>query len=194
MNHLILGLIGPMYAGTTTVAKWLHDQHGAIVFRHSDILRSTLEAFKIPLVRKNYSDLVQHLVARHGEDILYRGIAEAVSRFIVDSSLADRRAIVVLDSIRIPGELELWHERPDFESLCIDAPFEARLDRARKMNRFAGDCTMSARDFRLLHKIWSERQGAKSCLEADAVITNDSSVEDLVEKVRGRLLALGREL
>ncbi|HRH32704.1 MAG TPA: hypothetical protein PK720_00950 [bacterium] len=56
-NKIIIGIVGEMGSGKSTVSKIIQDEYGASKYKFSDILREILELLHLPLSRLNLIDL-----------------------------------------------------------------------------------------------------------------------------------------
>lgn len=172
---MIIGLTGSNASGKGEAAQYLKSK-GFGYYSLSDILREESKRLGIEPLRENLIKLGNQMRKDKGPAILALLLAEKL--------LKGRDYIV--DSIRNPAEVETLRKVKGFFLLGLDASIETRFKRSIERNR-AGDA-FTLEDFKIKeakeNKPGIENQQLKKCLEmTDAVIVNDSSLEDLYKKI-----------
>jgi len=130
-------------------------------------------------------ELGNMLRAEHGEAYLTK-------RVLKDAQGA---LDIVISSVRNLGELEPVKTTDGFKLLFIDAPIEVRFERAKSRGRIGEGLTLD--EFAELERREINGGEGKQNLDelrdaADAVITNDGSIEDLHESVRAAVGDTGK--
>ena len=173
MNIIKIALTGKMRSGKDTVALHLAFEHGfeyPIAF--GDKLKRTFHEL-FPWVsaqskpREGYQRFGQLIRKEFDENVWVKHLASTVE-FLEDSRKT--RGIVITD-LRQPNEYE-WCRANGFIIVRVTAPDELRLERAR----LAGDNFTEAD---LAHETEQWVDG----FDADFVIVNDGSVDELKAKV-----------
>jgi dephospho-CoA kinase len=150
------------------------------------------------------SDVVRDEATRqgldHGRDSLIRvgvelrtqGGPGALARRVL-KRLKDR---AVVDSIRNPGEVEVLRRLPRFVLFGIDAPQALRFQRSLLRGRLGDGTTreeFARKEERENSTTRAGQQLMATLAQADLVIDNAGTIEDLRQKVRQALQASRRE-
>lgn len=175
-NNLVIGITGTNSAGKDTVANFFKKEKGFNAYSHSDELRNILEEKGVPKTRDSLFSLGNKLREKEG--------GGALSKIIIRKL---KKPAVIL-SIRHPKEVEVYRRNlKNFHMLSVDAPRKMRYERAVKRNR-EGEGGESfekfiEKDKRELEGKGSEQQITKVIEEADVNIQNDSTIENLYNKL-----------
>lgn len=180
---MIIGLTGKNGSGKGEVAKFL-SEGGYAYHSLSDILREELARRGKDPARENLIAIGNELRAAGGAGVLaLRTLAKLGTE-----------VHAIVDSIRNPAEIEALRSRKDFFLLAVEADPRVRFERARKRGR-AGDGStleefleLEARELESPDPT-TQQLALTACL-ADAVLSNDGTVEELREKVRRTLSEL----
>jgi dephospho-CoA kinase len=170
---LSIGLTGPNAAGKSAVVEHLVGRGFA---RHSlsDVVRQEAARRGLDPSRANLIEVGNDLRRREGPAALAARIRPR---------LGPRN---VIDSIRNPAEVAELRRLDGFRLLGVDAPLPLRFERARRRGRLGDGDTLE--EFRRREQIengaepTAQQLGATLAL-ADAVVTNDGTLEDLLRQV-----------
>lgn len=169
----LIGLTGTNGAGKGEAAAYFVSK-GYAFFSLSDIVREELGRRGEALTRDNLIRTGNELRERFGPDVLARRTMDKV------------RGPAVIDSIRNTREVAYLRRREGFVLLALDAPVEVRFQRAAARGR--DESASSLEEFR--RKEAEERAGGETsqqleaCMaEADRLIVNDGTIEDLHRKL-----------
>lgn len=145
-NGLIIGLVGEIRAGKSTVAGYLVREYSAVWLRNSDILRSALDLFGIPATRANFATMAKALFDAFGYDLIPRARMPAVEAHLFGEHTSPRR-IVVIDGLRYREELAHWRLFAEFRLLHVSAPADVRVDRRSGPDAKLGEEQLLLDDF-----------------------------------------------
>ena len=169
----LIGLTGTNGAGKGEAAAYFISK-GYAFFSLSDIVREELGRRGEALTRDNLIRTGNELRERFGPDVLARRTMDKV------------RGPAVIDSIRNTREVAYLRRQEGFVLLALDAPVEVRFQRAVARGR--DESASSLEEFR--RKEAEERAGRETaqqleaCMaEADRLIVNDGTIEDLRRKL-----------
>ncbi len=176
---MIIGITGKSGAGKGTVAKYLK-QRGYVYHSLSDILRLELKKTGQEEDLPNLIKLGNRLRTDEGPGILGKRTVKLIKDNQEEKSL--------VDSIRNPSEIEEIRMAADhFILVAVDAPLEVRYQRINKRGRPGDNITFEAfkeQDFKQLKSDDTNAQQILDCFkQADYTVVNDSSLEELNQKV-----------
>lgn len=177
----VIGVVGLPGSGKGEVSR-IARENGIPVVVMGDAIRRRVTEAGMPPTDKNLGEMSRHLREEIGMD--------AIARLSIPAIESQMSSVVLVDGIRGDYEVETFKRRfPDFLLIGIRASFESRL--ARLARRGRSDDMPAAEDLRCR----DERElgwGLGRALEqADAVIENDGTVEDLAMQVRDLLRQAG---
>jgi len=174
----IIGMVGPIRAGKTTVTKYLVEKYGYISASNSDVLRRILEGMGIEPDRKNLGALGDSIFKVLGNDI--------IARYRLGNLHKGR---IVIDGIRYPDELARYAEVSDFRLLAVTAGPDLRFQRAVGESKEFKDVGISREAFDNLVHSRSELDVPSLILRADKVINNEGGLQSLKQKIDQTLKA-----
>lgn len=183
---MIIGITGKNCSGKGEVAKFLVNG-GFEYFSLSDVLRDELESRKEPPSRENLIAIGNELRKSYGAGVLAERILEKVR--------VDAHAVV--DSVRNPFEVEALRRRRDFHLISVEADPEVRFERTLERKRDGDPATYDEfLDVERREANTSDpttQQMDRTAEMADAVIFNNSTIEDLHEQVRQVIKAIAAD-
>lgn len=172
---MIIGLTGPNASGKGEAALYIKSK-GFIYHSLSDVLREEAKRLGIEPLRENLIDLGNELRRKNGPSYLALRAIEGLSE----------NKDHIVDSIRNPSEVNALRAAKGFVLIGIDAPLEIRFRRSLKRQR-PGDAETLGEFIKKEekeNKNNSENQQLVKCLKmADAVIVNDSTMEEFHKKI-----------
>jgi hypothetical protein len=178
-----LGIIAKMKAGKGAVADIVAKavaRHGGVteLINYSDRMTDALRAGfpHIPRSREAYQKIGEAARNAFGPDVWAQGVD-----FCARQSKAD---FVVLAGMRWPPEVPLVRELPNSHIVYLTAPFEKRLEWLRIKAERPGDAEKTVEQFANEHKAQTEIYVDQIGAQADSVIDNSGTLEDLERKVR----------
>ena len=177
----IVGLTGELCAGKDTFAEYLVNSRGFIHISLSDILREDLRRQGMPVTRENLVWLGNDLRLKLGGGVL--------SERALSKALDGRNYIIT--SIGTVEEIAALHRHPRFRLVFLDAPEQRRYEwfSARKRE----EEKTNLEEFQKLQHKERTGGGAKfretdNCKrEADLIISNDGTKEELYTKIDAAL-------
>ena len=168
---IILGFVGQMASGKGTAAAYLQRTHGATTFRFSTALRDVLDRLYLPQTRGNLQTLSQMLREGFDQELLSRVIAE-------DVRSADA-PLIVIDGIRRTPDLARLSALEGFVLVHITADMQTRFERITQRTENVDDQSKTFAEFAQQHQAEAEIQIATIATQAQQVIDNNGSLEDL---------------
>src|SRR3989338_2015109 len=111
MNKMILGLVGEMAAGKSTVTQYLKEKYGAVTFRFSDMLRDVSKRLYLEETRGNMQLLSTVLRQNFGEDLMSKVLAKDVEK--------SPHPIIITEGVRRPTDITYLKELPGFHLIAL---------------------------------------------------------------------------
>lgn len=178
---MIIGVTGPLCAGTDTFGEILKKENEFGWLSYSDVLRKEMRKMKFKITRKNLQDFGDKLRKEEGTGVLSKRIIE----------MMDDGKDYVVGNIRNPGEVDVLRKRfgDKFTLVKIDAPVELRFERLMKRRRekdpesFEEFKKVEERDIGLDEEDFGQKHGAVFDM-ADFILVNDGSFEEFRERVK----------
>jgi len=128
---IYIGLSGTILAGKGVVRELLTKRYNAYSFSLSDMLREEADERGIEKTRQVLTDIADELRLKNGNGALAEMALEKISK------MKQHNDVVVIDSIRNPGEVEMLRTalKRHFFLIFIDAPIELRYQRSLERKR-----------------------------------------------------------
>lgn len=174
MKKIILGLTGKIACGKGTFSDYLIEKYGAKKFGFSDPLKETLSIYDIDLTRHNLQTLSTILRQNFSEDILAKALMKRAT--------SAKENIVIIDGVRRLTDIENFRSLDNFFLVYIDTDKKLRYDRYVKRNQSPGDKKMPLEEFQKKDNAESENQIEGLKKFANHIISNNGSVEQLLQK------------
>lgn len=171
---LIVGLVGRIGSGKSTVGEHLKDNYSAVELRYSGILTEVLETLSIPVTRENLQVLGKTLRETFGRDVLVKAMRGKLANTGSD--------VVIVDGIRYSNEVEMLREFDNTLLLFVDVPAPMRYERAVKRGE-RGEAGITFEEFMANEGAETERYIDPLKDMADHVLDNSGTPEELIEKV-----------
>lgn len=173
--RIILGLAGEIASGKGTVAKYISTKYGAKTWRFSTMLRDVMDRLSIEQTRPNVQLLSRILRENFGEDLF----AVVMSRDVK----SDSSEVIIIDGVRRLADIKYLKAFPEFKLVYLEADIRKRYERIVKRGENADDTVKTFVEFQKDHEGESELQikGLKD--QADFLIDNNGSYEDLYRQV-----------
>jgi dephospho-CoA kinase len=170
----VIGLIGKIGSGKTTVGKYLKDRYGASEHRFSTILSDILDRLYLPQRREYLQALGAALRANLGEDVIVNAFEKDLGE--------DPSEVLVVDGIRYENEVEMLKGIENSVLIYVDAPAEIRYERAVERGE-RGEAGISFEEFLKNDSAETEKRIESLKPLADCIIDNSGSLEELIEKL-----------
>ncbi len=184
MAKLVLGFIGKPLSGKGEAAEYLKMKHDASGYRFSTYLRRILDVLGIPQTRKNLQHVSLDLCRRFGYDV--------IAKQLIRDYAADARPLIVIDGIRLGGDVAGLRSDPDFRLVCVRADDRTRYQRSLLRGENAGEKDKTFEEFleeELAEtELLIERLGAG----ADFTIENSGTKEEYYAQIEAVLAAIRR--
>lgn len=171
----IIGLAGEIASGKGTAAEYIRNVYGGRVYRFSGMLRDLAERLYLEENRDNLQKMSTAVREYFGQDILCKTIYEDVKR--------DDGRYIVIDGVRRFQDVEKLKNLEEFSLVYIKADMEKRYQRITKRGENADDNSKTLEEFKKDNQKEAEKQIQELEKEADFVIDNNGSLEDLYRQI-----------
>ena len=167
---IILGLVGEMAAGKTTVTEYLKEKYNAKSFRFSDMLRDVATRIHLDHTRENLQTLSTTLRQNFGDDIMSKVLAKDVAKAQHD--------FIITEGIRRPSDITYLREQPNFYIIALDVDERTRYERIIKRTENVDDQDKTWEQFQKEGQQESEQKIKEIAAEADFRIDNNGTLDD----------------
>jgi len=171
MKKIILGFAGEMVSGKGTSAAYFVENHGAVTYRFSTMLRDVLGRLHIPAERQTMQKLSNFLRKEFGEDVL--------AKVMLEDAKKDEHELIIIDGIRRHEDVAYLRELPEFVLCYITAPINIRYERLQKRGENPDDTTKSFEDFQDDHEAEAEQEITRLEPLSQEVIDNAGTLPEL---------------
>jgi len=172
MYPLIIGLVGHIRSGKSSVAQYICDKYNYSLASNSDLLREIAKNLNMEPNRDNLKRLGDSIFSVLGNDTL--------ARFRL-SQLKNNP--IIIDGIRYKEEIQLYRSEASFKLIGIKTSENIRYERLNMLANQGKDSFLSEADFYKLKKARSEAQVDELLEFADTIINNDNTKEELFFKI-----------
>lgn len=183
MEKIILGFVGEIASGKGTACDYIVKSYNAGYHKFSTILRNILDRLHKEHTRKNLQNLSTALRQALGEDLL----ADVITKDVA----VDKAAIVCVDGIRRPTDIDHLQKMPNFFLIHVTADEKTRFNRLTKRTENKGDTNKTFEEFLQDQKAESEQLILEVAKEADYVIDNNGDFTDLQKQLDDMLKKIG---
>jgi dephospho-CoA kinase len=170
-NYVICGRAG---SGKGMIASYLHEKHGAHLYRFSHPLHAILNDMGLVNTRENLSKLSLSLRENFSEGILGQGARTFIEKH--------PKELVILEWVRRIHALEGWRECID-GIIWIEASPDNRYARIVSRGEKSGEHLLTREEFEKEEQFESENTLAWLKHIANIVIENNGSREELFQKI-----------
>lgn len=176
MEKIIIGLVGPIKAGKTTIAEYLEKEYHALCPRYSDPLFEILKICgQTKPSRGDLQWLSTELRGRLGENLLAKIMFSRIQEL--------KSKVIVLDGVRRFTDVELMTDMPEFILVSVDTDPKIRWQRMVKQDEKDGDEDKIYEQFLQDEKQESELQIRDVMAKVNYRIDNNSTLEKLYQQV-----------
>jgi dephospho-CoA kinase len=176
MAKTVIGIVGKNGSGKDTVARILANALKAEIIAYSDVINKALEIFLEPekIGRDDQSSLATYLRSKYGDGIISAGAKKMIDQM--------EDGVFILTGARDEGDLKLIRSFEVNFFLGVDAEERKRWERIRTRKEKADDHS-SFEEFQKKEKLPSELKIPMLIMQADCIINNNGTPEDLEREV-----------
>lgn len=172
---IIIGLVGEMAAGKTTITEHLKAQYGATTFRFSTMLRDVASRMHLEQNRSNLQTLSTTIRQAFGDDIMSKVIAKDVAEAAGE--------VIVVEGIRRPSDATYLKELPNFHIISINVDERTRYERITERSENPDDQTKTWEEFQAEGQQESEQKVKEIAATADFQVNNDGNLDATLAQV-----------
>ncbi|HCC50143.1 MAG TPA: hypothetical protein DIU29_02240 [Candidatus Jacksonbacteria bacterium] len=175
VTQQVIGIIGEIAAGKTTVTKYLEEKYGAVTYRFSDMLRDILARLYLENRRHNMQTLSTCLRQNFGDDLM--------SKVIVADVKKSKERIIITEGIRRPSDAVYLRELPNFHIISVTSDIKLRHQRLGERRENPDDSTTTWEQFVRQNNQESEQKIKEIASQADFTLDNNGSLENLYREL-----------
>lgn len=175
MNKMIIGIVGEIASGKTTVTDYLKQKYKAVSFRFSDILRDILKRLHLPEDRQNMQQLSSALRTHFSEDILSKVLTE-------DVKMA-QAPVIITEGIRRPSDIEFLKNLEGFVLIALKTDAQTRFERLTKRSENPDDQEKTWEQFQKDNNAEAEQKIKDIAAMAKYTVENNGDLKDLYKQI-----------
>ncbi|WP_214347832.1 hypothetical protein [Pseudomonas congelans] len=168
----VIGLVGPIRAGKTTITQYLSERYGYVIASNSEILKKILIDLGLDHTRDNLGMLGNSIFSIFGNDL--------IARYRLENLHLGR---IVVDGIRYTEELRQYRNASGFKLLGVQAFDDIRFTRAILYPEGHKDLQLTRSKFNEMLLARSELDVPSLLAGADKVLYNNGSLDQLLLQV-----------
>jgi dephospho-CoA kinase len=178
MKKKVIAIIGEQAGGKGAAADIIRKHYGGSRLTISNILRRTLDSLHLESSRENLIDMALVMKKGFGKAVLMEAMLKEVE--LEDADL------VIVDGLRMPGDPDPFKREyeEDFKLLYITADQKIRYERSVGRGEKAGESDASFKEFQANESKETEKYITEVGKNADFIIENNGSQEELEEKIK----------
>lgn len=172
---IIIGLVGEIASGKTTLTNYLKSKYGAVTFRFSDMLRDIATRMHLEHSRHNLQTISTIMRQNFSEDIMSKVLTKDVEH--------SDAPMIITEGIRRPSDIVYLTELPGFVLVAVHADERTRFERLSARHENADDALTSWEDFQEQSKQEAEQKIAEIAATADYTIDNNAGFDELYAEI-----------
>jgi dephospho-CoA kinase len=171
---LVIGLVGHIGSGKTSVSKYIQEGYAAKEHRFSQILMDILDRLYLPHERTYLQNLGKSLRAELGEDVIVNAFKGDLEK--------DQSDVLIVDGIRYENEVELLKGFKNSFLIFVTASPEVRYERCLSRGE-KGEAEITYEQFLESEGAETEKHIEAIRGSADYIIENSGDLDELYKKV-----------
>lgn len=174
-KKIILGIVGEIAAGKTTISDYLKKKYKARSFRFSDMLRDVLNRLYLKETRENMQKLSTVLRQNFGEDIM--------SKVILHDVQNSKSKFIITEGIRRPSDAVWLKELSNFHIITVKTDMRLCYERLIRRAENLDDKNKTWLEFQKESKKETEQKIREIAKQADFIVDNNGSFEQLYKQI-----------
>jgi dephospho-CoA kinase len=175
MKKIVLGFAGEIAAGKGTAADYVKEKYNGSKFGFSVCLRDVAKRMHLEESRENLQKISTIFRENFHDDILSEVVYEDVKK--------ENNEIIAIDGVRRLADIEYLKKLEGFRLIYIETSMEKRYERIVKRGQNSDDNGKTFEQFQKDHEREAEQQIKNLKNQADFVVDNNGSFEDLYAQI-----------
>lgn len=181
-NKVVLGIVGEMGVGKSTLTDFIKAKYGGVSFRFSDMLNDIAKRLYLEPSRPNLQMISSMLRQTISQDIM--------SKVIMHDAESTTESMIIIEGIRRPSDIAYLKQLPNFCLIGMTADERVRYDRVSGRSEKSDDQTKTWEEFQKDGLAEAELEIKNIKAQAKFQIDNNGTKEELFAEVEKILTAV----
>ncbi len=182
-NKIVLGIVGEMGVGKSTITDYIKQKHKAVSFRFSDMLTDIAHRLYLEPSRPNLQMISSMLRQTISQDIMSKVIYKDAENATAD--------LIIIEGIRRPSDITYLRELSNFYLIGMNADERVRYERVCLRSEKPDDQTKTWEEFQQDGLAEAEQEIKNIKAEARVQIDNNGTEAELFAQVDKILTDVG---
>lgn len=185
INKIVLGIVGEMGVGKSTLTNYVKEKYGAVSFRFSDMLVDIAKRLYIEPNRPNLQMISSMVRQTISQDIM--------SKVIMHDASTATESMIVIEGIRRPSDIAYLKELPNFCLIGMTADERTRYERVCLRSEKPDDQIKTWEEFQQEGLAEAEQEIKNIKAQAKFQINNNGSEAELIAQIEKILTEVGAQ-
>lgn len=174
-NKIVLGIVGEMGVGKSTLTDYIKQKYGGVSFRFSDMLNDIAKRLYLEPTRPNLQMISSMLRQTISQDIM--------SKVIMHDAESATENLIIIEGIRRPSDIAYLKQLPNFCLIGMNADEHTRYERVIARSEKSDDQTKTWEEFQKDGLAEAEQEIKNIKADSKFQIDNNGTKEELFTQI-----------